>query len=146
MIVQVAGWLTHRIAPYVVLALGAAVVALWGWGVVQGWRVDAAKGEAATANAALETAAAANTSNIDTIARLQVNLDLCVANQKMLSEAAAEMEAARQRYMKGMQQDIIRFREERNAILDTTAACGILRTTPVCGALDERLRALAGQD
>lgn len=146
MIAWVAAKLAHKFAPYLVVALAGLCVVLWGSTVYLRLSLGAARGEAAEAQAALTLAADANQSNLTTIEGLQKALAEAIGQKAAAEKAAAEMEAARRDYLTSLQRENVALRKARETEYARDSECAALRTTPVCRAVNDRLRALAGQD
>lgn len=146
MIAWVAGKLANKFAPYVVLALAALCVVQWGATVYLRLSLNAARGEAAEAQAALTLAEDANRSNVDTITSLRSALAEAIGQNEARDKAAAEIEAARRDYLVRLQRENLELRKRREAEYARDAECAALRTTPVCRAVNDRLRTLAGPD
>lgn len=144
MIAWVASRLASKAAPYVVVGLAALCVILWGGTVYLRLALAAAEAKAEKAEAQLEVAADANRSNLDTITSLRSALAEAIRQNQIVDEAAAEIEQSRRDYMARLQRENLELRKRREAEYAADSECAALRTTPVCRAVDDRLRALAG--
>lgn len=146
MIPWVAAKLAHKFAPAVVLALAAALVVMTGWWAVRGLLLTAAEGEAATAKANLTLAADANRTNLEAIQQLQNDLGICIGNAQRLDEAEAEMEAARRDMILKQERLIRDLQKQLEARYAADPQCVAFDRQPVCRAVNDRMRTLAGPD
>ncbi len=142
----VAGKLASKFAPYVVIALAALCVVQWGATIYLRLSLSAARGEAAETKANLDRASDANRTNLDTIESLRAALAEAIGQNEARDKAAAEIEAARRDYLVRLQRENLELRKRRETEYARDAECAALRTTPVCRAVNDRLRALAGED
>lgn len=146
MIGWVAGKLASKAAPYVVVGLAALCVILWGGTVYLRLVANAAEARAEKAEAQLEVAADANQSNVDTITSLRAALADAIRQNQVVDQAAAEIEQQRRDYMTRLQRENLELRKQRETEYATDSECAALRATPVCRAVNDRLRALASPD
>ena len=138
--------LLAKLLVYVAAALIAVATVFGGLYWIRGLRLDAAIGDAATAKAALEQCAGANASNVATITEVQGKLSECVGDAQRIDLARQEMEQVRRDFMDSQERELRKLRKTLEDRYAQDPNCVALDRMPVCRAVNDRLRTLAGPD